>query len=201
MAKKKKFIAFKFLPGSWGLEGKAYDEAEAYYYLDGYDLDIRLAEIHYADKEFDEKKHNIDFKYGIISEYEYDTKTNELKNTGQQYDENKLAIDLKHGKIDQQEHDKTIANLRHEPWVAIVDNQYDKSQKLTGLKITLDWNEYFIEMLKDNGYNGKTEEAIIEQWYDDLHKDYYDEMIDEAWETGNFEALPNKLTNKLQNDL
>ena len=32
----------------------------------------------------------------------------------------------------------------------------------------LDWNEYFIKELRINGYNGATEEEIVDAWFKEL---------------------------------
>lgn len=45
MARKKKFLPFWMMPGSWGLSGKTYEENKARYYYDGVDLEERLLEI------------------------------------------------------------------------------------------------------------------------------------------------------------
>ena len=36
--------------------------------------------------------------------------------------------------------------------------------------IEMDWNEYFIKMLHDNGYNGVSDEDAVDQWFRDVCK-------------------------------
>ena len=65
-------IPFRFMPGSWGLKGKAYDEAEAYYKLSGEALERRLIEIRYVGEEAVRKNLDLDVHYGMISAYQRD---------------------------------------------------------------------------------------------------------------------------------
>ena len=200
MSKKKHLVPFRLLPGSIGLSGKSYEEAEANYYYDGYELDIRLAEINYEGNELEIKKLNIDHKHNKISKYDLEIKTAELTLTGQALEEKKLDIDLEFEKIKNQEYDKKKATIRKEPWVAVVESTFDKSLRSNGFKLSLDWNDYFIDMLESEGYNAPTPEEIVEMWFDDINRNAQEELVDDAWESGDFESLPNKLTKKIKND-
>lgn len=51
-----------------------------------------------------------------------------------------------------------------EPWVDIIESDYDVEH---GWKFKLDWNQEFIVYLKENGYNGDTDELIVEKWMQD----------------------------------
>lgn len=151
---KRKLIPFRLWPGSWGLRGKSYKEAEANYYFEGEELERKLAEINYE---------------------------------GQYLEEKKLEIEFKFQKLDQQAYEKKLATLRKEPWVGAVESKYDGEQGLSGFYFKLDWNEFFIKMLNENGYNGITDEETVELWFNDVNRAYLEEMIDEDWES--FEAM------------
>ena len=43
----------------------------------------------------------------------------------------------------------------------------------------LDWNEYFVEMLRGHGLTGDTDEEIVDQWFQDLCKQIALEQYDE----------------------
>lgn len=62
---------------------------------------------------------------------------------------------------------KEIATEKKEPWVAVLDTHVNKDNIRNGF-FELDWNEYFVLQLKSNGYQGDTEEAIVDQWFQDL---------------------------------
>jgi hypothetical protein len=62
---------------------------------------------------------------------------------------------------------KEIATENKEPWVAVLDTHVNKDNIRNGF-FELDWNEYFVLQLKTNGYQGDTEESIVDQWFQDL---------------------------------
>ena len=62
---------------------------------------------------------------------------------------------------------KEIATEKGETWVQVIDTQINPESPSEGY-FELDWNELFIKMLAENGYNGKTEADIIDLWFNDL---------------------------------
>ena len=62
---------------------------------------------------------------------------------------------------------KTAATVKKEPWVAVLQTHVNPENPKNGF-FELDWNEYFVLMLTTNGYSGKTEEEIVDQWFQDL---------------------------------
>ena len=62
---------------------------------------------------------------------------------------------------------KDIATEKGEPWVQVIDTQINPESPSEGY-FELDWNETFIKILAENGYNGKTEADIIDVWFNDL---------------------------------
>lgn len=62
---------------------------------------------------------------------------------------------------------KTAATANKEPWVAVLTTQVNPENPKNGF-FELDWNEYFITMLRNNGYTGVTDEEIVDQWFSDL---------------------------------
>ena len=62
---------------------------------------------------------------------------------------------------------KEIATDAKEPWVAVLDTHVNKDNIRNGF-FELDWNEYFVLQLKTAGYQGDTEEAIVDQWFSEL---------------------------------
>jgi hypothetical protein len=197
-------IPFKFLPSSWGLKGKPYEEAEAYYYLEGKELDIKLAHLNIDDKKaLDRKLLEISFKYGIGSEYDLETEIAKLDGPilpqvkaaidlkfskitqydhdtiitddlpdGDEKDLAKLGVELKHHKINQHEYDKGCATIKKEPYIGIVDDGFDKDKGINGVFFEFDWNDFWIEYLKMNGYTGETDDQIVERWFQDVCRSY-----------------------------
>ena len=62
---------------------------------------------------------------------------------------------------------KEAATARKEAYIAVIDTKVNPENPRNGF-FELDWNEYFVLMLTTNGYSGKTEEEIVDQWFQDL---------------------------------
>ena len=60
-----------------------------------------------------------------------------------------------------------------EPWVEIKSADYSE---VKGIHIELDWNEAFIQYLKDNGIKGKDEESIVQKWLAFLYQDLIEKL-------------------------
>ena len=69
--------------------------------------------------------------------------------------------------VDKTKTPKDIATKKGEPWIQVIDTQINPESPSEGY-FELDWNELFIKMLAENGYNGKTEADIIDVWFNDL---------------------------------
>lgn len=179
-------IPFNLLPASWGLKGKSYERAKLEYYYEGEDLERKLVDLEFEDETEKQKQHiYLDEKHGKLSKEEFERKLVDLDNEDET--ENKkqhLYLDKKYDKLSNHEYKKKIATLNKEPWVDIIGDYHPEKNK-DGLYIELDWNYYFIEMLKTNGYTGKTESEIIDLWFNELCRNiayednFFDEFIDE----------------------
>ena len=62
---------------------------------------------------------------------------------------------------------KELAIENKEPWVAVLDTHVNKDNIRNGF-FELDWNEYFVLELRTAGYTGETEEAVVDQWFQEL---------------------------------
>ena len=76
-------------------------------------------------------------------------------------------LDLKYGKINTDERDKQIATADNEPYIKVLQVEFDQKQPNIG-SFELDWNEAFIETLATSGYTGTKPEQIIDQWFNDV---------------------------------
>ena len=76
-------------------------------------------------------------------------------------------LDLQYGKIGKDERDKQIATADNEPYVKVLQVDFDQEQPNIG-SFELDWNEAFIETLIVAGYKGGTPEKIIDTWFNDV---------------------------------
>lgn len=174
MMKNKRLIPFKLLPASWGLVGKSRAIAEAEYYLVGEELERRLLEINYDSLLPEQALHQskeslkLDLKYGKISEYDYHDHLATLDATSPEDAElRRLKVKLDHGKVSITDYEKAVAEIKKEPWVNIIKMDLDE-QKATAGYIELDWNDHFVKMLSDNGYVGRSDEDLVNKWFNDV---------------------------------
>lgn len=63
--------------------------------------------------------------------------------------------------------EKDIATENKEPYVNIVSVEIDPSNPGQGA-FELDWNEFFVAKLVRAGYEGKDDEQIVDQWFQDV---------------------------------
>ena len=76
-------------------------------------------------------------------------------------------LDLRYGKINKDERDKQIATADNEPYIKVLQVEFNREQPNVG-SFELDWNEPFIETLAKAGYTGSTAEQIIDTWFNDV---------------------------------
>jgi hypothetical protein len=62
---------------------------------------------------------------------------------------------------------KEIATEKKEPWVQVLDTHVNKDNIKNGF-FELDWNEYFVVQLREAGYKGDSEEAVVDAWFGEL---------------------------------
>lgn len=63
--------------------------------------------------------------------------------------------------------EKELATERGEPWVSVVTVELDPDNVGNGA-FELDWNDKFITKLVRAGYKGKTDQQIVDQWFQDV---------------------------------
>lgn len=68
----------------------------------------------------------------------------------------------------------------NEPWVQVVGEHIDPKR---GLQIELDWNDAFVTYLRSNGYNGSSDDAIVQKWVAHLYKHLMTELNPEQKST------------------
>ena len=176
-------IPYGWLPRHWGAKGKQREIEKANYELTGEELDRRLAEINFADKELDLRLLEIDRKYQHITKREYDDERARIEFGEDEMGLSLALVEVKkaHGEISEQEYEKSIASINGEEWVGVIACEYNPSLGKDGFSFELDWNAKFVEMLRANGYNGRNDDQIVEQWFEDVstteHMRVLNEMV------------------------
>ena len=62
---------------------------------------------------------------------------------------------------------KEEATYKKQPWVGVLETHVNPDNPSNGF-FELDWNEYFVVQLKSHGYDGPTEESIVDAWFQNL---------------------------------
>lgn len=62
---------------------------------------------------------------------------------------------------------KAEATKKKQPYVTVLNVEMKDNNPRNGF-FELDWNEYFIKELRVNGYNGGSEEEIVDAWFKEL---------------------------------
>lgn len=114
--------------------------------LKGKTREIAEAEYHYSGQELEEKLAEIN------------AVTPEEKQIA------KLSVKLKYEEISQDAFDKSVASINKEPWVNVIKMGVSPADVTQGY-FELDWNEEFIIMLQGAGIEGKSDEEIVNKWF------------------------------------
>lgn len=180
-------LPFGYMPGHWGLKGKSREIAQAEYELSGYELERKLVEINaerYDKEDIDRLILELDLKYEKISKQEYNRNLLNFIKDEKQAALAALELDYKEGNINSVEYDKESATIRKEPWVTVLNMDFGGKNSLEG-SFELDWNEYFVEKLKKEGYTGPTPDNIVNQWFMEVCRNIAMEEFDG---TGDFSS-------------
>jgi hypothetical protein len=113
---------------------------------------------------------NVKYNNGLLNKDEY---LNEIKNLDIQKwlsmvdddtrTKHELFTKMESGKITKNEYTKELKTLNKEPYIHILNIDYNVQDGVHAIEF--DWNDYFIQELKENGYTGKTDEELIDQWF------------------------------------
>lgn len=117
-------------------------------------------------------KLKLDYDQGKISLHQFELKKAEIE-FGADSLEYKLAI-LKQqhllGEIGDFEYEKKVATVLDQPWIKVVHSSYDPEGGVDGFSFQLDYNQHFVQYLRQHGYAGIVDEEIVEEWFNDVSK-------------------------------
>lgn len=71
--------------------------------------------------------------------------------------------------------EKDQFTARGEPYIRVLDVNFDSNNPGDGY-FELEWNSIFVKKLLDSGYQGSTEEEIVDQWFTQLCRGIGEEM-------------------------
>jgi len=88
------------------------------------------------------------------------------------------------------EKEKVEATAAGEAWVAVLDMQINPENIKNGF-FELDWNNEFIEQLMDAGYNGESQEQMVDAWFRTIVTQMLgEEGLETAREMGYINVVP-----------
>lgn len=76
-------------------------------------------------------------------------------------------VEYKQGKLGKVEYNKKVAEIKKEPYVNVVNIDVNPDNAKAGY-MELDWNDYFVKFLHDSGYTGKSDEDVVNKWFNDV---------------------------------
>jgi hypothetical protein len=170
----RRLIAIRYRDEPDVQERKNLDVDYKYYLVDDYEYDTELNKLTYED-ETERLLHqlDIDIRHDKISAYAAATiKAKANHPEGVDRDLALLDVELEYGKIDKNAHAKQAATAKNEPWVGFVNSGFDPEQGIDGVFFELDWNPQWVDFLRTNGFVGKTDEQIVEDWFAEVCKSY-----------------------------
>ena len=93
---------------------------------------------------------------------------------------------------------KALATAAGEPWVNVLGIEVDPENPGAGA-FELDWNDIFVARLLKSGYQGKTDQDIVDNWFQDVCRHvvmetYQQEQADPTKRTNNRKDLGNGRT-------
>ena len=91
----------------------------------------------------------------------------------QQLEEQQKAMQLLQASLDSINKQREDKQSSTEPWVEIRSADFDP---VKGFKIELDWNDAFIQHLKDSGLQGRDDEVIVQKWLGFLYGNVVDRL-------------------------
>lgn len=163
------------------------------------EFDHDMASLIISDKiELAKENLNINRKHKKISKEEYDYSFAKLEYKDDVMGQSlaQLELDKKYKKISEAEYEKGVASLNGEPWVGVINSEYNPGEATDGFSFELDWNDAFVEMLTTGGYEGGTPEQIVEGWFEAKAIEEYMHIISEMAEDEFDDTIPKTIINR-----
>ena len=141
-----------------------------YHRIDAYNHAHRVAELEISDPDkLQLRKIDIDLAHERLSPYEAARQKATIQTrSGRERDLRLLQVDHEFKHIDRHTYDKQRAILCDEPWIAIINSGFDPTKGVDGVFFEFDWNAQWIAFLKKNGYEGVTDEQVVDDWFTDV---------------------------------
>jgi len=134
-------------------------------HISEYAYRVDSTHVQYTGPEFEKKILAVEREFNRITSAEYDRAMVAMNFEGEELDLENLHLDYKEGKITENEYGKKVAGINGTAWV----NGIIKMDAEGRAFMEMDWNEAFIEGLRDKGYNGLSDEEIVDMWFTNMN--------------------------------
>tara|TARA_B100001093_G_scaffold481408_1_gene512121 strand:- start:466 stop:819 length:354 start_codon:yes stop_codon:yes gene_type:complete len=84
--------------------------------------------------------------------------------------------------------EKELATEAGEPWVSVLSMELEKENMDRGA-FELDWNDIFVAKLIRSGYQGKTDNDIVDNWFQDVCRNIVLESYEKEQAQSNVENI------------
>lgn len=84
--------------------------------------------------------------------------------------------------------EKELATEAGEPWVSVLSMELEKENMDKGA-FELDWNDIFVAKLIRSGYQGKTDNDIVDNWFQDVCRNIVLESYEKEQAQSNVENI------------
>lgn len=137
--------------------------------IDQHEHDIELVNIQYGlvPEALEKAIVEVELRHGNITQKEADERLLALLPDGKEKKLKQLQLKHQHREISDNEYNKQKATIDGESYINVIKVDLDDDGNGS---FELDWNDLFIEELKEAGIKGKTEEDIASQWLDSICK-------------------------------
>lgn len=105
-----------------------------------------------------------DFEHGNITKKDYDYGKVDLIEDIKEQQLAKLELDFNYHVISENEYQKEKATINDESWVSVIQLSPGNPDNDEMASMELDWNDKFIEEIREAGFKGKEDEDLINQW-------------------------------------
>ena len=160
-------------------EVKQWETQFRYGKIDELEKDTKIAQAKFKEQpdQLEVELTKIELHHNKITPLEYDRKVAHFKfaKDSKDLERELVEIEFKHHQIERPEYERKLADIAQEPWVAMPELSWDPADPSRSF-FRLDYNDHFVEFLRINGYQGTTEEIIVEGWLNDICRSVITDM-------------------------
>lgn len=169
-ALERRLLDFRYKNEPKALAKALLDLDRRYAHLDQYGHDVKLAELENSDElTLRLRLIEIDLLYQKCTPHEAARcKVMVQTKSGIEREVALLDVEYNFHRLSKHDFEKQRANLRGEPWIAIINSGLDIEKGLDGVFFEFDWNDKWIDVLRKNGYLGHSDDQLVDEWFSDV---------------------------------